>query len=277
MVRNVEFDGGTGSYLVTLVRGGDSINGVTTISIPESDYKAHYKDLLVEGAVILNSGSWDGSDVGTAGIRAFQMGHGELKGYQSIIAEVGEQQKQLDNFAKVLIAALNTIHQDGGGIEFFVGSGAADISVHPEIQDDVNKINAGKEPTGPDGDGERALAIAQLRNVRLDVEGIIEGEPIPYDDNTMTIDHMPGGTTFENYYKDIVARIGINAQQADRMVDNQNALTAQLTQRRDSISGVSMDEEIANLVQYQHAYQANSKVIATLTLMLDTLINGMGV
>jgi flagellar hook-associated protein 1 FlgK len=61
------------------------------------------------------------------------------------------------------------------------------------------------------------------------------------------------------------------------MVENQEALTSQLLHRRYSVSGVSIDEEVANMIQFQHAYQANASVISTLNMMLDTLINRLGV
>jgi len=259
------------------------------------DFKALFqqgKD--IEGAVILNEKSWDGKleNISTAKMTSFNMTHGELKGYQSVIDEVGKYQDELDGLAKAVAYAVNTIHMDDGSEldghnAFFVGSddtgdintiSAKNIKIHQDIIDDVGNINTGKEyPPSSEGDGERALAIAQLRNARLDILGISNGTEATYDEATMTIENMSGGTTVESYFKDIVAKLGISTQQANRMVDNQGALTGQLIQRRDSISGVSLDEEIANLVQFQHAYQANSKVISTLTLMLDTLINGMGV
>lgn len=299
VVRNVE-QNSDGSYEITLVRGGDSINGVTTLTIPVDQYKdGGTYSFLKEGAVVLNAqpDDWDGSfgDISSTKLKSFDLTHGELKGYQSIIDEVGKYQDELDGLARSVAYAVNIIHMDDGSdpdnpighIALFVGSddtgdintiSAKNIKIHQDIINDVGKINTGKEyPSSSEGDGERALAIAQLRNTRLDILGISNGTEATYDEAAMAIENMSGGTTFESYFKDIVAKLGISTQQANRMVDNQGALTGQLIQRRDSISGVSLDEEIANLVQFQHAYQANSKVISTLTLMLDTLINRMGV
>ena len=296
MIRSVQEeveDGEVISAKVTLIRGGDSIRGIKTLNMDEAQYK-NFKSLFedgenIEGKMILNEKSWDGkletfSDVK---MTAFDTNHGELIGYQSIIEEVGSYQEELNNLAKVVAHAVNTIHMDNGSeleghIAFFEGIdgtiNASNIKINAKIIDDVQKINTGTVyPLLAEGDGERALAIAQLRNTRLNILEIIQDTgSIVYNPDTMIIDDMGGGTSFESYFKDIVAKLGISTQQSDRMVDNQAALTGQLTQRRDSISGVSLDEEIANLVQYQHAYQANSKVISTLTLMLDTLIHGMG-
>ena len=77
------------------------------------------------------------------------------------------------------------------------------------------------------------------------------------------------------YFKDTVDRLGVQEQQAQRIVTNQQNLLDSFTQSRESVSGVSLDEEMANLIQYQHAYQANAKVISTLDQLLDVVINGL--
>jgi flagellar hook-associated protein 1 FlgK len=61
------------------------------------------------------------------------------------------------------------------------------------------------------------------------------------------------------------------------MVSNQEAVMAQLTNRRESVSGVSIDEEVTNLIKFQRSFEANSRVISALSEMLDTLINRTGV
>uniref|UniRef100_UPI0026F0CE74 flagellar basal body rod C-terminal domain-containing protein n=1 Tax=Alkalibaculum bacchi TaxID=645887 RepID=UPI0026F0CE74 len=60
-------------------------------------------------------------------------------------------------------------------------------------------------------------------------------------------------------------------------VANQGVLVEQLDQRRESTSGVSIDEEVTNLIKYQKSYEANARVISVLSEMLDTLINRTGV
>lgn len=301
VVRKIEIEGD--NVQVTLVRGGDSINGVTTLSMTKDQYENNYS-FLKEGNVVFNANAkdWDGSleNSSSAKLGSFDMAHGELRGYQAIIQEVEKYQGELDGLARAVAYAVNTLHQDNGEeldghIAFFVGEGnsadlsnisAKNITVNKDIIDDVRLINTGKSIDSEAGDGERALAIAQLRNARLPVQDFIDASEeslektmgsITYDKEKMQFENKSGDTTFESYFKDMTAKLGISAQQANRMVDNQYALTSQLLQRRDSISGVSLDEEIANLVQFQHAYAANSKVISTLTMMLDTLINGMGI
>ena len=59
------------------------------------------------------------------------------------------------------------------------------------------------------------------------------------------------------------------------MVTNQQGVLASIEQSKQSVSGVFLDEEMANLVQFQHAYQANAKIIATIDQLLDVVINGL--
>ncbi|SJZ53316.1 flagellar hook-associated protein FlgK [Garciella nitratireducens] len=279
-------------YTITLVRGGDSIQGLTTLSIGEEDLASH--SFLQEGAIVYTPKIQEGSEISFSDIKEFTVAHGELRGYQDIIKELTDYQEQLDGLARAIAYGVNMIHTNNneeGCIAFFVGAGdtsdinqinAGNITINSAIQKDVRLIYTGKDLNGLEGDGERALAIAQLRNARLPVQDFIDEidkatESSLYDFDEMIFEDSPGGTTFETYYKDIIAKLGISTQQANRMVENQNALTSQLMQRKYSISGVSIDEEVANLIQYQHAYQANAKVISTLATMLDTLINRMGV
>ena len=81
----------------------------------------------------------------------------------------------------------------------------------------------------------------------------------------------------EGAYADIVIKVGVKTEQASNMVDNQTAVLSQLYNRRESVSGVSIDEEVTNLLKFQRSYEANSRVISTINEMLDTLINRTGV
>ena len=75
----------------------------------------------------------------------------------------------------------------------------------------------------------------------------------------------------------MVVKVGISKQHSDKMVENQDALTGQLENRRESVSGVSINDEIANVIKFQKAYEANAKVLSVLTEMLEEIINRTGV
>ncbi|NJD01022.1 MAG: flagellar hook-associated protein FlgK [Ruminiclostridium sp.] len=77
----------------------------------------------------------------------------------------------------------------------------------------------------------------------------------------------------EDYMKSLVATMGIDNQQAQRYEANQNVIVKQIENRRLSDSGVSMDEEMASMVKFQHAYNASAKMIQTMSEIYDTLIN----
>lgn len=75
----------------------------------------------------------------------------------------------------------------------------------------------------------------------------------------------------------MVTDMGIIKQQSDNMLDTQQGLMALLEQRRDSVSGVDINGEVTDMIRFSSAFQANSKVLSTLSEMLDTLINRTGV
>ena len=139
-----------------------------------------------------------------------------------------------------------------------------------------------------EGDGSRALAIASLRDSLLRIQDINEtintrsdmfnpnkGGNTLQDSNNMKILNISGGMKLDSYFKDTIDRLGFQSQEAQRMVTNQEDLLYSLEESRLSVSGVSLDEEMANLVQFQHAYNANAKIISTLDELLDVIVNGL--
>ena len=166
---------------------------------------------------------------------------------------------------------------------------AKNITINQEILNDVMKI---KTKTHDDqfaytyennidgeGDGTRALAIASLRDTLLRVqdfgETINSRSDLNITNNGMTIENDNSGMKMDSYFKDIVDRLGVQAQEASRQVTNQEKMVTELTNSRASVSGVSLDEEMSNLIQFQHAYSANAKIISTLDELLDVVINGL--
>lgn len=212
---------------------------------------------------------------------------GEIKGLQAVRADVLTYLEQLNILARGLAENINAVHRQGfdlGGQavagtvyeNFFVayssppvlgdtgeaGITAKNIGINLNLRGNESKIAAAGTDSGG-GTGDNALLIAQLRH-KLFVAG--DG----------TLKEAAGGVTFDDYYKNFTARLGVEAHEAARMVTNQGTLLDQLTNRKETISGVSLDEEMANMLQYQRAYQAAARMITTLDSMLDKIINGMG-
>jgi flagellar hook-associated protein 1 FlgK len=110
--------------------------------------------------------------------------------------------------------------------------------------------------TANPGNGDAAAAIASIRNSPVMVGQL---------------------GTFDDYFADAVGRIGTLAQETGRSLETQNLIMKQLKDMRESVSGVNIDEELANMIKYQHGYAAAARFITTVNSMLDTLINRMGV
>ena len=174
---------------------------------------------------------------------------------------------------------------------------AKNISMNTEILEDVMKIKTRthddlfaythENNIDGDGDGSRALSIAQLRDSLIRIQDINETVVSRKDmfdkfkggntlsNNGLKIENSTSGMKMDSYFKDTIDRLGVQAQEAKRMVTNQEDLLYSIEESRASVSGVNLDEEMANLVQFQHAYNANAKIISTVDELLDVIINSL--
>ncbi|WP_010239580.1 flagellar hook-associated protein FlgK [Clostridium arbusti] len=265
----------------------------------------------------------NGSSVNFSQLKLFTPDSGNIKGAMSVQEDIDTYVDQLNSMAKALAFTVNSVHSGTANASFddmplFVNSDVAsplyskdgngnsnlstdnlskvlssesnitagNISVNKEIIDDVMKIKVsttGDTSVDGDTDGNRALAIGQLRNSLTTIQNINSATSrsnfitnFSEDDNGVkTVQNSSSGMTMENYFKNSVDKLGIQEQEAQRVVKNQTTLLQSFQQSRASVSGVSIDEEMANLIQYQHAYQANAKVISTVDQLLDVVINGL--
>jgi flagellar hook-associated protein 1 FlgK len=167
-------------------------------------------------------------------------------------------QAQLDTIAAALIGATNAQHALGydlsgsAGGTFFSGANASTIAVDPAIMGNVSLI-AASSISGQTGNSTNALALASLRTAAL-----------------------VGPATVDTAYSTLVTQIGSDAQDASRTLANASALSDSLENRRQSVSGVSLDEEMANLTRYQRGFQASARALNAMDEMVDILINRMG-
>jgi len=236
------------------------------------------------------------------GEAVFKPTTGALGGIMSIYKDTDDYIGQLNSLAKAVAYSVNAIHMEGYGavptdsIPFFVGSDnpldyenidASNIKINDSILKDPMKIQTGESKTSGSTDGKRALAIAGLRDLGMNIQDI--NNSTTYTDFKTTVaatqfdftKTIPGritsasGMKIEAFFKNSINKLGVQSQEAQRIVKNQETLLQGLVARRTSISGVSMDEEMVNLVQFQHAYQANAKMISTVDELLDVVINGL--
>ena len=158
---------------------------------------------------------------------------------------------------KIAIEDHDTNFAGATGINsFFIGDNASNISLKRDFIDDPTKINAYKNPV--DGDNQIANQILQIQY--HDVE-------FKYN-NGLTIKDTPDG-----FYRNITGKIATDAQNSGRDQETSQAIFNAVNQEQQSISGVNIDEELANLLKYQTAYSANAKIISTIDKMLDALLS----
>ena len=164
---------------------------------------------------------------------------------------------RLDDVAKDLADTVNAAHAQGqtdagvrGGT--FFGSGSADP---------VNAANI-------------RMAIGDLKDLAMADYGAAPGAKDGTNADRMAdLAKEPNGP--DQRYKRLVVDLGVQTQAANRRVETQDRVVNEVDAQRTGESGVNLDEEMTNLVQFERGYQAAAKVISTVDEMLDTLINRM--
>lgn len=165
---------------------------------------------------------------------------------------------KLDQLANTIITRVNGLHSSGynlegqTGVPFFTGTQAKDMQVASNLVANVRMIAAAVNPNSTPGDGNRALDIAQLKNAPL----------------------MAGRTT-EDYYNNLLSEVGFAVAQAADKSSNQDQIVKGIEDRRQQVQGVSLDEEFANLIRFQRAYQGASRMVTVMDEMMQQLL-GMG-
>ncbi|OHB25977.1 MAG: flagellar hook-associated protein FlgK [Desulfuromonadaceae bacterium GWB2_53_15] len=161
---------------------------------------------------------------------------------------------KVDDLANSMVSEVNAIHSTGfqqdaitAGTNFFSGTTAKDIALNISTTNQV----AASGVAGLVGDSSNTLKLAQLQN---------------------KLTMSAGTTTFNSYYDSLVSQVGLDVQSSKNTEAQDIAFTRQLTTLRESNSGVSLDEELTNLIKYQRSYQASSKLITTATEMMDIVI-----
>jgi flagellar hook-associated protein 1 FlgK len=143
----------------------------------------------------------------------------------------------------------------GDKVRFSVSEDAASgMSVSSTITANTQKIAAG---TTTNGDGGNALLMAGLQN------------ELAF--NSVTWSSGSGSYTFDEYYNAVVSTIGIESFSAQATLRQQEGIMLQLNSRRESISGVSIDEEMIKMIKFQQAYNASARMISVVDEMLDAL------
>jgi flagellar hook-associated protein 1 FlgK len=185
---------------------------------------------------------------------------GELSGLlSSFNGNIASFAGQLDNIANALVQTVNAFHSTGytlstngnpaqTGKVFFSGNSAGSIAISSDIVSNLDNIAASS--SGDPGDGGNATAIANVLNAPV----------------------MSGRQSIVNAYQGLIGQVGIASQQASDSVQTLQISQNQMKSFQNSISGVSLDEELTNMIQYQHSFEAAAKIVTTTDEMYQTII-----
>lgn len=165
---------------------------------------------------------------------------------------------QLDQLASGIIAEFNAQHQLGfdlngaAGGDFFVSTpvGASAAGTMAVAITDTDLIAAASAAGAP-GDNGNALLLAQLQNKSV---------------------AALGNASFQEFYSSFVGDIGAQSQSAQWNLSAQEAIMQQLSAQRETVSGVSLDEEMTNLIRFQRAFQAAAQLITVADEMMQTIL-----
>ena len=193
---------------------------------------------------------------GNSAVRPGGTAQGQLNTLNDIIPS---HRDALDSLAQKLATAMNDQHRNGfdldgapGGDVFGSTSGPITASTLTLLISDPRKLaasSAGPDASGPALDNRNADAIAQLRRAN------------------------PG---IDFTYRTMIVELGIRAGVTERNLEIQSVIAAQVDAARDSVAGVNLDEEMTNMLSFQHAYSAAGRMVTAIDETLDVLINRTG-
>lgn len=178
-----------------------------------------------------------------------------------------DQMDGLNTLATSLAAQVNAIHRTGYGPsdtvlrvppavgeDFFTGTSAMNIGVNAALISDPGKIATASAPNQP-GNNSIALQMVDLKNFK----------------------GMSGGTaTLNEFYNMQITQLAVDTKRAGDNTYQHDLVAKALSDQRESVAGVNLDEEAANMAKTQKAYQAAARMLTTMDELLDIVINRMG-
>lgn len=168
---------------------------------------------------------------------------GELQGTISMQEDI---QKYKDSLTTLADTVIKTVNDKLTGDNLFTNQSGKIISVSQTIKDNPDSITV---------TADEALKLYNTKNEKLTIDG--------------------KDLTINNFYNSIIQEVGQQSAAVIRDESNQSKLLSNIDSSRASVSGVSLDEEMINLIQFQHAYSASAKVLSTIDSLLDVVVNGI--
>lgn len=167
---------------------------------------------------------------------------GELEGTLSMKQEINKYKNGLKQLSNTITSNVNK----AAGQEIFKAKDGELISINSEMLQEPEKINV---------TADIALKVYELKSEKINING-----------KDMTIN---------TFYNSMIQDLGQSSAAVIRDESNQSKLLENIDSSRSSVSGVSLDEEMISLVQLQHTYSANAKVMSTIDSLLDVVVNGL--
>lgn len=159
------------------------------------------------------------------------------------------------NIANGLAITTGGVPVAGDTVDISISEDAAmNMALSSTVLNDTSKIAAGLSGTG---DGQNALNISNIQNSLVFSSGAF----------------TPGAgtSTFDDFYNSMVSGLGAGSRSSQSILSQQEGVMLQLNSQRESISGVSLDEEMVNLIKFQQAYAASARMITVIEEMFDVL------
>jgi len=194
----------------------------------------------------------------SSGNQKLEITSGELGSMLTVTSnDIPVYLEQLDELAVEISRAVNDVHITGFNLDGVTGNnffdadmtGAGDMAVDSGIMANADLI-ATASSMDAEGDGSIALEISDLQS-----------------------ESFVGGTTASDFYNAIMGKIGNSVQEAGFMRNNQEMLVQSLQNQRDSASGVSLDEEMTRLIEFERGYEAAARMISVIDELMTTTIN----
>lgn len=207
---------------------------------------------------------------------------GELKGLLDMLTGDGKGNtyrgipyyiKQLDDFASGFADKFNSVHRKGYGLgevdrgvgveginffEYNTKDSSATITLNQDILDDVKNIAAAGTPGGSAEDNTNLLKLIKQRESKDFFSGVVsQGTP-------------------DDFIKSMLSSMAVDSLQAGRLYATQELMQKNIETKRSSISGVDLNDEMADMVRFQHVYVASSKMISTMDMIIDITVNRLG-
>ena len=189
--------------------------------------------------------------------QALNPGEGRLGGILDVRGSVlADMREQINTMAEDLIQSMNQVHAQGfaldgsNGRNLYTGQNASDIRINQDLKDHPEWLQASSR-RGESGNNETITAMVQ--EMQTPRAGL-------------------GQRTYVEAHADLVAQIGQSLQSTRSALEDQQAMQSLMERQRESISGVSLDEEMTQLVKYQRAFEASARLVTIVDDMLSTIV-----